>query len=292
MAIERDVPVRPVNHDLLDQLEVRADGASCFVGELNAVPRGRAFGGQILGQALLAGARTASDHPFPTSLHAYFVSAAASGEPATYEVGATRDGARFAWRRVTASQGERVVLDAMMCFQRSPQASVRSRLPDNLMDPNDLVSAPAMAAAAGPALEWFFLRHADLALEARYQDTPPPIRAARGDWTPQQDVWLRAGVREQTTPAERGAVLAFLSDVNLVATPLVALGRTGQAEDTEGATFDHQMQFLSADGPVGEWLYYEQSTDVIAEGAIAVSGRMMSRNGTVLVAVHQSGLAP
>lgn len=277
--------------DLIRQLDVQPIGASRFVGTLTAVPNGRAFGGQALGQALLAGARTAPDHEFPTSLHAYFIRAANSGQPATYDVETTRNGGRFAWRRVTVRQDEHIVLDALTCFQKSPPATFGCTLPVDLVGPCDLDSASAMVAAAGPDLEWFFLRHGELALEARYPTVPPPVRAARGDWTAQQDVWLRAALRRHTTHAERGAVLAFLSDVNLMATPLVALGRTGRLGDSTGATFEHQMRFHSALISVDDWLFYEQSTDVIVEGSIAASGRIVSRDGSVLVTVQQHGLA-
>jgi len=278
-------------HTLLDQLGVRSVGASSFEGDLTAVPHGRAFGGQVLGQAVMSGARTAPGHVFPTSLHAYFVSAAASGQPASYEVEVTRDGARFAWRRVTAKQRDRIVVDALMCFQRSAPASRSAALPEHLVDPEDLDSATAMAAAAGPELDWFFRRHGDLALEARYPLAPPPIRVAQGDWTLAQDVWLRAELPPKMSWAARGAVLAFMSDVSLVATPLVALGRTGRAVDTSGATFDHQMQFHSAEHAVDGWLFFEQSADFVLDGVISASGQILARDGSVLVTVRQHGLA-
>lgn len=276
---------------LLDQIRVRPTGAATFGSELTAVPFGRAFGGQLIAQTLLAGAATAAEYPFPTSLHAYFVKAASGGEQVSYQVETTRDGGRFAWRRVVASQFGHVVLDALMCFQRHPTPALTAPAAPPPIDPESLATTDEVIAAAEPDLDWFFRRHGDLAFEVRYPGVPPTMRVAAGDRTPEQDVWLRALVPASMSPAEHGAVLAFLSDVNLVATPFIVLGRTGLREDTSGASFDHQIQFHSSDQPMDEWLFYKQSTDVLVEGAISASGRLMSRDGLVLVSAHQNGVA-
>jgi len=69
----------------------------------------RVFGGQVLGQALMAATRTV-DGRVCHSLHAYFIRPGDPKVPILYEVDRSRDGKSFATRRVVAIQhGEQIV---------------------------------------------------------------------------------------------------------------------------------------------------------------------------------------
>src|SRR5262245_29840818 len=66
----------------------------------------RVFGGQVIGQALVAACRTVDDvtaRP-PHSLHAYFLLGGDPKVPIIYEVDRIRDGKSFTTRRVSAIQ--------------------------------------------------------------------------------------------------------------------------------------------------------------------------------------------
>src|SRR5437763_16661321 len=59
------------------------------------------FGGQVIGQALVAAIRTVEGRA-PHSLHAYFLGGGAPKVPIIYEVDRSRDGKSFTTRRVVA----------------------------------------------------------------------------------------------------------------------------------------------------------------------------------------------
>ena len=59
----------------------------------------RVFGGQVIGQALVAAARTVEGRPVH-SLHAYFMLPGDPKVPILYEVDRLRDGSSFSTRRV------------------------------------------------------------------------------------------------------------------------------------------------------------------------------------------------
>ena len=85
----------------------------------------RVFGGQVIGQALVAACRTVEDRP-PHSLHAYFLLAGDPKVPIIYEVERIRDGKSFTTRRVVgdpARPGR-----SSPCRRRSTPTSRASRI--------------------------------------------------------------------------------------------------------------------------------------------------------------------
>ena len=77
----------------------------------------RVFGGQVLGQALLAATRTVPPERAVHSLHAYFLVGGDPGVPIVYEVENLRDGRSFSARRVAARQHGRHIFYLTASFQ-------------------------------------------------------------------------------------------------------------------------------------------------------------------------------
>jgi len=77
----------------------------------------RVFGGQVLAQALVAGARTVEDGRPPHSLHGYFLRPGDPAVPIVYVVERTRDGRSFSTRRVIARQHGRPIFHMTVSFQ-------------------------------------------------------------------------------------------------------------------------------------------------------------------------------
>jgi acyl-CoA thioesterase-2 len=101
---------------LLAKLDLRAQGSDRFVSEPGA-GRSRLFGGLVAAQSLVAAARSV-EAAVPHSLHAYFLRAGRSDAPIRFEVERTRDGRRFASRRVVALQEERAIFCLAASFTR------------------------------------------------------------------------------------------------------------------------------------------------------------------------------
>src|SRR5208282_1977059 len=76
----------------------------------------RVFGGQVLGQALVAATRTVEGR-FCHSLHAYFLVPGDPKVPILYEVDRSRDGKSFSSRRVVAIQHGRQIFHMSVSFQ-------------------------------------------------------------------------------------------------------------------------------------------------------------------------------
>ena len=104
---------------LITLLQLEPRGVDQFQGASEDIGTGRVFGGQVLGQALVAACRTATS-PIH-SLHAYFLLPGDHHQPIDYLVERVRDGRSFATRRVVAQQKGRTIFTMMASFH-APEA--------------------------------------------------------------------------------------------------------------------------------------------------------------------------
>jgi acyl-CoA thioesterase-2 len=102
---------------LIRQLDLEPLEVNLFRGQSKDVGTPRVYGGQVIGQALVAAERTV-DGRVPHSLHAYFLLAGDVGAPIVYQVDRIRDGGSFSARRVQAIQHGRPILSMIASFQK------------------------------------------------------------------------------------------------------------------------------------------------------------------------------
>src|SRR3954462_5398439 len=96
-------------HLLLKLLDIERLEDTLFRGLSPDTAVQRVFGGQVAGQALVAGGRTVDPERRVHSLHAYFLHAGDPAVPLIYSVDVTRDTRTMSTRRVTALQHGRAV---------------------------------------------------------------------------------------------------------------------------------------------------------------------------------------
>ena len=95
------------------------------------------FGGQVLGQALMAASRTVEGR-LVHSLHAYFLRRGDFEAPIVYEVDRARDGGSFSNRRIIAVQHGEQIFNMTASFQK-PEDGLehQSKMPE-VKPPNEL----------------------------------------------------------------------------------------------------------------------------------------------------------
>src|SRR6267142_6765498 len=101
---------------LLALLDLEAIDTSVFRGVSPKDRWQRVFGGQVLGQALVAAYRTVEGRECH-SLHGYFLRAGDPKVPILYEVDRARDGGSFTSRRVVAIQHGKQIFNMSASFQ-------------------------------------------------------------------------------------------------------------------------------------------------------------------------------
>ena len=112
----------------------------------------RVFGGQVVGQALVAAARTVPSTRPPHSLHAYFLLGGDPKVPIIYEVERIRDGGSFTTRRVKAVQHGRAIFAMSVSFHETEPGLEHAAAMPEVPPPESLPDTAALVAQAGSAI--------------------------------------------------------------------------------------------------------------------------------------------
>jgi acyl-CoA thioesterase-2 len=273
---------------LLELLDLESIETNIFRGISPKDRWQRVFGGQVLGQALVAATRTVEDR-ICHSLHGYFLRAGDPKKPILYEVDRSRDGLSFSARRVSAIQHGAPIFTMAASFQAmEPGLEHQSAMPD-VPAPEDLKSErqwrlEILSDLPEHARSWF-LR----ARPIEIRPVEPPNRFAKGKHPPRQIVWFRAVGQLPDSPALHQCVLAYASDMTLLDTSLLPHGFNLFTGDLQLASLDHAMWFhrpFRAD----EWLLYVQESPSASGSRSFNRGEIYRRDGALVASVAQEGL--
>src|SRR5436305_5989704 len=101
---------------LTETLQLERIEVNLFRGTTADNSPGRIFGGQVIGQSLLAAYETVEDR-ICHSLHCYFIRSGDPTVPIIFEVDRSRDGGSFTTRRVIAVQHGQQIFNLAASFQ-------------------------------------------------------------------------------------------------------------------------------------------------------------------------------
>jgi acyl-CoA thioesterase-2 len=248
----------------------------------------RVFGGQVIGQALVAAARTVPDRTVH-SLHAYFMRPGDRAVPIVYEVDRIRDGKSFTTRRVVALQHGHAIFSMSASFQIAEEG-LDHHLPMPDVPPPEALKSEAeiksaYLAGAPASVRRYFERERPIELR------PVDLRhyLGRESLDPVQNVWVRATGPLPDDPDIHRCVLAYASDMTLLDTSLFAHGRMVFDHDLQVASLDHAIWFHRP-ARADEWLLYAEDSPS-ASGARGFNrGHLFSRDGRLIASVAQEGL--
>jgi acyl-CoA thioesterase-2 len=274
--------------DLLGILDLERLEHNLYRGRSPQVGWQRVFGGQVIGQALVAACRTVENRQ-PHSLHAYFLLPGDPKVPIIYEVDRIRDGRSFTTRRVVAIQHGHAIFSMSASFHvQEPGFDHQVPMPD-VPPPEALPGEAQLKAGVMPLMPD--------PVRAYYEKERPielrPVEferyTSRAPREPRFNAWIRATGRLPDDPAIHQCVLAYASDMTLLDSSLIAHGRTVFERSIQAASLDHALWFhrpFRAD----EWLLYSQDSPS-ASGARGFSrGLIFTQDGTLVASVAQEGL--
>ena len=248
----------------------------------------RVFGGQVLGQALVAAGRTV-DNRVCHSLHAYFLVAGDPKVPILYEVDRSRDGSSFSARRVVAIQHGRQIFNMSVSFQIVESGLEHQIDAPKVPGPDDLPSEDDFRRQMADKIPADYREHF---LRPRPIELRPVDRVdifAPQKREPRQSVWVRATGPLPDDIALNQCVLAYASDMTLLDTSLLPHGIGWFEDDIQIASIDHAMWFhrpFRAD----QWLLYVQDSPS-ASGARGFNrGLIYAQDGKLVASVAQEGL--
>lgn len=249
----------------------------------------RVFGGQVLGQALVAASRTVEEPRAAHSLHGYFLIGGDPNRPIIYEVERVRDGGSFTTRRVKAIQAGMAIFVMSASFHRAEPGFEHQITMPKVPRPDELPSERELMEKLLPRMpepiRKYFQRKRPI--ELRPVGFERYMRRQKGE--PQQCVWMRASGRLPDDPQLHQCVLAYASDMTLLDTALIAHGRMLFDPDLQMASLDHAL-WLHRPFRADEWLLYSQDSPS-AQGARGFCrGSVFTAAGELVASVAQEGL--
>jgi len=274
---------------LLNILDLEPLEENLFRGQSPDVGWQRVFGGQVIGQALVAAQRTVDEARKVHSLHGYFMRPGDPKVPIIYEVDRIRDGRSFTTRRVVAIQHGHAIFSMSASFQ-THEVGLEHFMPmPDIPGPEDLPSEKELAEQ--------YIDHAPENVR-KYWQRERPIELRPTDLThyvsskklePKQQIWFRATGKLPANDAIQQAVLAYASDMTLLDTSLFAHGRAVFDPELQVASLDHAMWFHR---PINmqDWHLYTQDSPNSSGSRGFTRGSIYTREGVLVASVTQEGL--
>ncbi len=278
-----------VMQELLQLLNLEPLERNIFRGQSQDYFGHNVFGGQVLGQALMAAGRTVEGR-LAHSLHAYFLRPGDAHAPILYEVERVRDGKSFTTRTIKAIQHGEIIFTMMASFAEAEEgADHQTPMPADLPQPEDLPSefdlrkliAPHVSDRQRPFFE------AERPIDLRLINPQNPFKPEPRP--PHRGHWLRSQMKLPDDPLLHQCLLAFASDFVLMSTAMLPHGLSFMHPRFQGASIDHAMWFhrpLRLD----DWLYYDMESTSASAAKGLNRGLIYTRSGTLVATTQQEGL--
>ena len=251
----------------------------------------RVFGGLVIAQALVAAGRTVEGRR-PHSLHGYFLLPGDPAVPIVYQVDCLRDGGSFTTRGCAAIQHGRPIFSLTASFQTGEtgfdHAAVMPDVPAPEALPEEAEIMRRHADRMPAAVRRYFERQRPI--EMRPTDLGRFLRVgAAGEAPRTQAIWMRISAPLPDDPCVQAGALAYMSDMTLLDTALIAHGRSVFDPDLQVASLDHALWFHR---PVrtDDWLLYAEDSPNASGGRGFTRGQLFSRDGVLMASVAQEGL--
>ncbi|HIV69485.1 MAG TPA: acyl-CoA thioesterase II [Candidatus Aquabacterium excrementipullorum] len=277
-----------VMQDVLDLLDLETIEKGIFRGTSRNFFGKNVFGGQVLGQALMAAGRTVEGR-LPHSLHGYFLRAGDVKAPIVYQVETIRDGKSFCTRNVKGIQhGENIFLMSASFAVHEEGLDHQVEMP-KVQGPDDLPSEHQLRALIAPMIpekiRAVFER--ERPVEIRPIDPVNPFAPVKKDAKRHQ--WMKSQSRLPDDPLLHMCILAFASDFGLMSTAMLPHGVSYMQNNVQAASLDHAMWF-HREFRIDEWLLYDMDAPNASGSRGMNFGRVFTQDGKLVATVAQEGL--
>jgi acyl-CoA thioesterase-2 len=248
------------------------------------------YGGQVLGQSVMAAYKSVPDDRCIHSFHSYFLLPGDASKPVVYDVEIVRDGRSFSARRVKAIQNGRTIFYMTASFQLPEEGLSHQFTNMPLMpDPNSVDSD----------IKFYdnnFDKLSNRMKEALPFHRPVDIRTLNGSHSfnavkrdPIRQLWMKGRDKVSADIAINHASLAYASDYHFLSTALQAHGLAVQDKSLLLATIDHAMWFHQP-FKFDDWLMYEMESPFSGNGRALVQGKIYNKEGVLVASSVQEGL--
>jgi acyl-CoA thioesterase len=259
---------------LLRAFALESTGPDTYRAENTDGGYGVVFGGQLLGQSILAGLAGQGGKAVKT-LHTVFARSASPEAPLTIAVDRMHGGRAFSSSTVTISQGDRLCARSLVLLSADEPDFIRHA------DPAPPVAGPDGCKPADTHIAGWEVR------VVGDVDVSDPGRVG----PPELDVWTRF-VGTPSDPALDQALLAFATDGFLIGTAMRPHAGVGQAQahrTVSTGVVSHTLTFHES-CPAGEWVLLSHRSSYAGHGRCYGRASVFRADGTLLAAFVQDGM--
>ena len=276
-----------LTEDLLRVMTLERLEINLFRGQSRDIGSPQVFGGQVLGQALVAATATVENREVH-SLHAYFLRRGDFNSPIVYEVDRARDGKHFAARRVVAIQHGQQIFNMSASFQ-IPETGLDHQMPMPDVPPPESLPDFLQYRDALAGLPPEMLKVLDRKRPFEFRPVEPPSFLRREKSAPLKHVWVRAIDRLPNDESLHRCLLAYASDYQLLDTALRPHARCAGRDKLIIASIDHAMWFHRS-VRVDDWLLFATDSPSASGARGLTRGSVFARDGRLVASVSQEGL--
>lgn len=267
------------------------------VGRSYSLPR--IFGGQTIGQSLVAAFRTVQPPLSINSLHSYFLRPGDPKLPIIYRVQRLRDGRTFSTRNVTAVQKGEAIFLMTASFHILEQGWEHQIEPPNVKGPehilSDLEKLQKLKAernlSGNKSIKNLELMYKYNPLNIDRRNCDDNSVAANFDGSkrlPISNIWLKVAGSLGDDVRLHQCALAYLSDSGLLGTSMLPHGTWFHQDVRKSASVDHAMWF-HAPFRADEYLLYSTKSPQAAN-ALGLNFGYFYQKGKLVVTTAQEGL--
>ncbi|AKS33937.1 acyl-CoA thioesterase [Mycolicibacterium goodii] len=267
--------------DVLATLDITDCGPDKFVATQIDNEQHHIIGGHISAQALMAASRTAAGR-VPNSLHVYLLRAGDARNPVEMQVVNLRDGGTLSTRRVTARQGDEVLLEALVSLSDPAGTVEYQQARPDVPAPEDLPSVEEQLSGYADELDGFWVK--PQWIERRYVDAPPRLALDQPEPPARTRMWWRPVESIPDDPVLNCCLLTYASGTSLLETT-VTMRRTTQVS-TFSALIDHTVWFQRP-ADLSDWVLSDQVSPSGIHGRGLASGTMYNRSGELVCTATQ-----
>ncbi|MCU0327633.1 MAG: thioesterase family protein [Chitinophagales bacterium] len=278
--------------DLINHLQVKEIESGIYEGNSLSIGSPNIYGGQVLGQSLVAAYKSVSDNFLAHSIHAYFLHPGNLELPVRYEVSVLKDGKSFVTRIVKAFQKDLCIYHATVSFHIHEESPFEYQL-----KPPFLLIPPKWLLTWQDFYKMFHKRLPKTLKNWLELDRPIEFRQVEFlrlffpnlSYSARKHVWFRfiEPLVDLPQPMMQ-AMLLYASDYNLLFTALephqkINLGKIKMA------SIDHTMWFHRTI-QIDDFYLYRIFAPSTFNARALTHGYMFDKKGNLIASTTQEGL--
>lgn len=274
--------------DLIKVLTLERLELNLFRGESCDIGSPQVFGGQVLGQALMAATATVEDRNVH-SLHAYFLRRGDFNAPIVYEVDRARDGQHFSTRRIVAIQHGEQIFNMSASFQLAESGMDHQIAMPKVPPPEGLRDTESYFRDIVERVPTRARRFIEKRRPFEFRPVEPPNYLQPAKLVPHKNIWFRAVDALPDQESLHRCLLAYVTDFNLLDTAMMPHAVNPLVANLNLASIDHAMWF-HRNVRVDEWLLYSTDSPSASGARGFARGSVFTQGGILVASTAQEGL--